>query len=209
MANVDQNGKITAVSAGSAVITAAADGKSDTCAVTVNAAPTADVYTERLQLNLQRHLRLRATNTPTPTPTNTPTPTSSDTPTPTSSTSPTPAPTAAPTESVPETDDNTEDDGQKDTVVVDIDVSDLPEGTHSIQLPNGDIIDIAGQDNIQFEVSKDELDEKGSLELTALNEEGVPLGKVDLQTDESGQIISMPSSARMYGTVYGRYSCGF
>lgn len=118
-------------------------------------------------------------STPTPGSGTTPEPAVSSTPALAESTgpglSPSPAPTTIPARVV-------ERDDKTGTVTVEIDVSNLPEGTKAIQMPNSAVIEIDGSDTIEITVSQDDLDESGSIELVLLDDEGLSLASVELQT---------------------------
>lgn len=58
---VDQNGNIEAVGVGSVVITATADGVSDTCAITVNKRPVTSVTLSEETLTIEHHDKVRLT----------------------------------------------------------------------------------------------------------------------------------------------------
>lgn len=130
--------------------------------------------------------------TPTPAPTVKPTPVPSPRPTP--SATPTLKPTSAPTAVPMATPKSTmspkatikpiviEEDKEKGTITIEIDVSDLPEGTEKITLPSGETIDIKDGDTLRVEISKEDLSEDGVLEITLLDENGVPLGVYQVKT---------------------------
>jgi len=122
------------------------------------------------------------TPTITPTPSPTPSPTHTPTPTPTPSPTPTTAPTATPgtTEvtTPPELTQtgtvlapvNIKEDTETGVIVVDISLADLPEDVTSITLPTGKVITIdRTQEILQLEISRDDLNTDGELEITAQN----------------------------------------
>ncbi len=68
---------------------------------------------------------------------------------------------------------------EPDTVIITIVVSQLPEGTAAIRLPNGELVEFDGSDTLEVEVGSEYLSGDGSVELVALDEEGTPLGVYD------------------------------
>ena len=122
-----------------------------------------------------------ATPTPTAKPAATPTPTAKPaaTPTPTSAPVSTPALTPAQTEEAPGTGDESPEatpTSQTGKVVITIVISELPEGTAAIRLPNGEVVELDGSDTLEVEVGLEYLSDDGSVELVALDDEGAPLG---------------------------------
>ena len=63
-----------------------------------------------------------------------------------------------------------------ETIIITIVMSDLPEGTAAIQLPNGEIVELDGSGAMRIEVDASDIGDDGSVELIALDEEGIPLG---------------------------------
>ena len=146
--------------------------------------------------------------TPTATPTSTPKPTAAPSSSPTSTPKPTvipsssptstPTPAAVPTatngeqENTPDTGDGAqaiepiqvEADEEAGTVMIEIDVSDLPEGTIAVTLPNGEIVKLDGSDTLRVEINKSDIGDDGSLLLIALDDEGTPLGEYTVQLDQ-------------------------
>ena len=92
------------------------------------------------------------------------------------------------------------EDEKNSTVIVEIIVSDLPAGTTSIKLPNGDIIEIGNRDTIQVEILQEHIDENGSMSVVALNEEGDPLATVELEA--TSEMIALPSSADAWSGIW-------
>lgn len=151
----------------------------------------------------------RATATPTPTAVPTPTPkvtlapakASTPTPLPTKAPSPTatPLPTLSPTAAVtpspsptpPVIAPDTVEDCGDGTVVVEIDVSVLPEGTKSVQLPTGEAVEITG-DTVRFTVSTEDMGEDSIVRIMALGDENTPLGSYDVQV--KGLEMTMPET---------------
>ena len=154
VATVDSNGKVTAVGRGTATITATADGQSDTCKVTVKVEEAAP--------------------TETPSPTAAPEPTV--TPAPAEPTSPASSETPV-TVSAQIIEENT-DTGE---TVIEISVADLPPGTTSIQLPGGEVVKADGADTIRITVSTADISAAGGISIVALDDEGAPLGIVDVE----------------------------
>ena len=129
-----------------------------------------------------------ATPTPTAKPTATPTPTAKPAATPTPTSAPvstpasTPALTPAQTEEAPGTGDESPEatpTSQTGKVVITIVISELPEGTAAIRLPNGEVVELDGSDTLEVEVGLEYLSDDGSVELVALDDEGAPLGVYD------------------------------
>ena len=178
VATVNTSGKVMAVAAGSATITATADGISAACTVTVQADDSAT-----------------PTTTPTATPTTTPTTTATATPTATSTVTPTAAPTPAGSDTGGESPAAT---STPDTVIITIVVTDLPEGTTAVKLPDGTVIELDGGDTLDIEVDAEQISNDGSLELIALDEEGTPLGLVDVE----GQVVATPDTGSTGGGVW-------
>lgn len=113
----------------------------------------------------------KATPTPEPTVSPTPAPAESDAP----SASPSPAPTMIPVKKA-------EKDDKTGTVTVEIDVSALPEGAKAVQMPDGTVVEIGDGGTVEITISQDDLDDSGAIELILLDDEGLPLAPVVLQT---------------------------
>ena len=171
VATVDQIGNVKAIAAGSTTITATADGKSDTCVVTV--ASTHETYGQ--------------------------------------SETPASSATSVQTEDMPDTDDKSEqsvtispniieEDDETSTVIVEINVSDLPQGTMSIKMPNGDIIEIGDADTIQIEMSEEDIDEMGTVSIIALNEEGDPLAMITMKV--APEVIAQRDTADAWSGIW-------
>jgi len=147
---------------------------------------------------------------PTPTATPMPTPTQSSTPKPT--VMPTPAASSEPTatngeqEDVPDTGDDAqaiepirvEENEEAGTVTIEIDVSDLPEGTASVRLPNGEVVNLDGSGVLLIEINKSDIGDDGSLLLTALDDEGIPLSVYAVQLEQ----YSIPGTSNTGGGVW-------
>ena len=100
-----------------------------------------------------------------------------DTPTATSTPMATPEASSGPTETTAsEATPTLEPTETPDTIVITIQVSDLPKGTKAIELPNGEVVELGGSDTLDIEIGVEYLSDDGFLELTALDEEGMPLG---------------------------------
>jgi uncharacterized repeat protein (TIGR02543 family) len=106
---------------------------------------------------------------PSPTPAPTAEPTPSPTPEPVERISPSPAPTET---SIPIAAKVASRDDDSGTVVIEIEVSTLPAGTAALQAPDGTTYPLDGSDTIRIKTDGD----SGTIELIALDEEGVPLG---------------------------------
>ena len=116
-------------------------------------------------------------------------------PTPTPSAAPAPSATPTPTTSAQATGAaailkplSVARDDETGLYVVVIDLSTLPEGTTAIKLNNGSIINIdANSGSLRCEVSEADIDEDGTIEITALDEEGVPLGNYKVQVTDASK----------------------
>jgi hypothetical protein len=71
-----------------------------------------------------------------------------------------------------------------DTVIITIDVGDLPAGTAAIELPDGTVVDIGGANTVRITVGRDDLDEDGTVAVVALDEEGVALANCFIQVGD-------------------------
>lgn len=85
-------------------------------------------------------------------------------------------------------------------VIIEISVADLPSGTASIQLPNGEIIKLNGSPNIQFTINADDISNKGAIAIIALNDEGTLLGSAEVQIRHSETIIMSDAGNTWSGT---------
>ena len=74
-----------------------------------------------------------------------------------------------------------EEDEEAGTVTVSINVSDLPEGTSAIALPNGEIVELGDGETVKITVSKDDLDDSGVFEIVAIDDEGMLLANCNVQ----------------------------
>lgn len=95
-------------------------------------------------------------------------------------------------------DDNVSDTGDdspeptaktSDTVIITIMASDLPEGTTAVKLQNGEIIELDSSETIQVEVSSENISDDGTVELTALDDEGIPLGEY-----KTAKVVAIPNA---------------
>lgn len=85
-----------------------------------------------------------------------------------------------------------EQDEETGVIVVEIDVEALPEGTEAIQLPNGEVVNVADASNgkIRMEISEDELNEDGQLLITVLGIEETALGTYSVPVmDKDGKLL--------------------
>ena len=71
-----------------------------------------------------------------------------------------------------------------DTVIITIDVGDLPEGTAAIELPDGTVVDIGSANTVRITVGRDDLGEDGTVAVVALDEEGVALANCFIQVGD-------------------------
>ena len=199
-AKADASGKYTAafvvpsdMAAGKLNVTAGSGNDVATMSLSVTSSPTATP-----KPTAKPTATPTLTATPKPTATLTPTTTPTATPTPTTTPTATPTPTAVPgdandtgddaaetQEITPETIDKN-DDG---TVTVTINTDILPEGTQSVQLPDGTVVRLTGDETLTLTVSADMID-AGKVQLVALSNEGVPLGNFEVQTD-NGVLIDV------------------
>jgi hypothetical protein len=116
---------------------------------------------------------------------------------------PTATPTAQPTatpQSIGGKDDipGTGDEGD-DGVTVTINTDILPEGTTSVRLPDGTVVPLTGGDTLTLTVSADMI-EDGKVQLVALDDEGVPLGNFEAQTD-NGVLIDVSGAGVAGGVI--------
>ena len=184
---------------GKLTVTAGSGTDVATTVITVTSPPTATpTPTAKPTATPTPTAKPAATPTPTAKPTATPTPTAKPaaTPTPTAKPAATPTPTSAPvstpastpaltpaqTEEAPGTGDESPEatpTSQTGKVVITIVISELPEGTAAIRLPNGEVVELDGSDTLEVEVGLEYLSDDGSVELVALDDEGAPLGVYD------------------------------
>ena len=198
-AKADASGNYTAsfvvpsdMTPGKLTVTAGSGSDVAAIAVLVEAAP---------QPSVQPSSTPSASSTPKPTAAPSSSPSASSTPKPTAVPSssptdmPTPAASSGPTttigeqEDVPDTGDDekeivpirVEENEEAGTVTIEINVSDLPEGTAAVRLPNGEIVKLDGSDTLRVEIKKSDIGDDGLLLLTAIDEEGTPLGAYAVQ----------------------------
>jgi hypothetical protein len=130
--------------------------------------------------------------TPAPAPTATPAPSATPLPTPSSTPALSPQPSAMMGMTIiPSIIESDEESG---TVTIEIDVADLPEGTTSIQLKNGDVIYLDGSDTIRLEIKKEDLDENGRLNIVTLDNEKVPTGSFEVQIENANGQANVPDT---------------
>jgi len=82
------------------------------------------------------------------------------------------------------------------TVIITIVVADLPEGTTSVKLPDGSVVELDGGDTLEVEVGSEYLNDDGSVELIALDNEDTPLGIYDADN------IATPDTGSTGGGVW-------
>lgn len=145
-------------------------------------------------------------STPTPQPTAEPTakPTSTPTSTPMETSTPTPTKTAqseegelTPTQTPEDSQDiivssEVSQDEETGIIVITIDVDDLPEGTVAVETPDGEVVYVSDAEDgvIVIEVTEDEVNEAGTIEIIALDDEGAPLASYDVQVlDENKELV--------------------
>lgn len=76
------------------------------------------------------------------------------------------------------------------TVVIDVDI--LPEGTVALQTPDGDLLYVSDAEDgvLTFEVTEDEVNTNGQVELVALDDEMAPLAEVYVKVlDENEELV--------------------
>jgi hypothetical protein len=84
-------------------------------------------------------------------------------------------------------------------IIATINIDDLPEGTASIKLASGEIIQIdKTQKTIELPISQDDLNEDGELVIVAIDEENTPLGNYQLDlSDDVWQAGSTDNGAAL------------
>ena len=75
------------------------------------------------------------------------------------------------------------------TVIVDVDVSKLPEGTTAIRTASGETIALDGSSSVRIEINADDIDSDGNYEITALGDEDVPLGSYNVFIDNATEQV--------------------
>ena len=80
-------------------------------------------------------------------------------------------------------------------IIATINISDLPFGTASIQLANGDVIEIGDAETIKIEITEEHIYESGSVVIIALNQEGVPLALIELEVATDAIALSPSADA--------------
>ena len=111
------------------------------------------------------------------------------------SAAPTPSSTPTPTTSAQATGTisilkplSVERDDETGLYVVVIDLSTLPKGTASIELNNGEVINVDEDSGVvRFEIIEEDIGKGGTIEITALDEEGVPLGNYKVQVKDASK----------------------
>jgi len=70
----------------------------------------------------------------------------------------------------------------EELVTIELRISDLPEGTASIQTPDGKTIQVNGTAPVEIRIGKSDLDANGRVEILALDKAGTPSGVFMVQT---------------------------
>ena len=83
------------------------------------------------------------------------------------------------------------------TVVITIVVSDLPEGTTSVKLPDGSVVEFGGGNTLEVEVGSEYLNDDGTVELVALDDENTPLGEYTADV----QAITVPDAGSAWDRI--------
>ena len=172
VARVDQSGKVTALADGSAAITVEADGKFAVCVVLVSSDEDTDndaTQTEKI--------------TPTATPLEAE-----------PASSPTPVATAGDS-GMTITPDIVKRDEQTGKITIELHINELPEGTSSIKLPDGEIIHVADAENgmISITVDENELDAAGDLQIIFLDDQEVRFGSASVEVLKNEGTQEYPS----------------
>ena len=128
----------------------------------------------------------KVTASPSPSPSTPPASTPSPTPTP-ASVPETPSPTPAPAVIAP----NHVEEEEDGSVVIEIDVSKLPEGTESVRLPGGEVVEITS-DTAHFTIAQEDVGTAGTVQIVVLGDEDTPLGSYAVQV--KGAEMSVPES---------------
>lgn len=83
-----------------------------------------------------------------------------------------------------------ESEQDKDTgnITILIDTGDLPAGTVKLKLSDGTTIDMGNEETVEFTVSVDDINADGTIEIIALDEEGVSLAALSVQTNEKSEL---------------------
>lgn len=181
---IDTNGIVTILGPGTAVLT-----------VTKSADDYYHKTTMTVEIEVRRDTSDRQNEATEPT-SSSPSPMPSPTKTP-------PSPEPTPTNDIPKRDDSIEQtltisprmietDEEAGTIIFEINVSDLPEGTTSIIMPNGETIMVGNADTLRISLSIQDIDENGILLIAALNKDGLPLASIELRT--MTDTITLPRS---------------
>ena len=94
-----------------------------------------------------------------------------------------------------------EENKEEGTVTIEIDVDDLPEGTTSIQLPDGQIIELGDSHTVQVTIRTEDLSEDGAVTIIALDDENTPLGSFDVQVEAVSAISAVTEIGVGFVTV--------
>ena len=198
---VNTTGKVSLLRPGTAVLTVTRSGD--------------DLYLETsisMELQVKKKVVPEETSDNGITPTTSPSPTATPTPSPapTATTVPTPEPTQS---AVVMTPVSVEEDSETGVIVVDINIADLPDNATSIKLASGELITIdRTQGTLRIEISRDELNDNGELEIMALNDNillaslkiAVAEGKATAKTPATGippMLIWIPLGIVVSGMV--------
>ncbi len=172
VARVDQSGKVTALADGSAAITVEADGEFVVCVVLVSSDEDTDND---------------ATQTEKVTPTATPLEAEP-------ASSPTPIATAGDS-GMTITPDIVKRDEQTGKITIELHINELPEGTSSIKLPDGEVIHVTDAENgmISITVDENELDAAGDLQIIFLDDQEVRFGSASVEVSKNEGTEKYPS----------------
>jgi len=162
--------------------------------LTVTAGSGSDVATTKITVKAAAQPTATSTSTASPTGTATPTAGTSSTASPSASEDePSPTPSAPGAEEgrslIPKEISQDEETG---IITIVIDVDDLPEGTVAIQTPDGKILYVSDAEHglLVIEVTEDDVDVNGDIEIVALDDEMTPLAALRIQVlDENEEII--------------------
>jgi uncharacterized cupin superfamily protein len=178
--SVDSGGKVTILRPGTAVLTVTKAEDDYYLATTA----TVEINIEKAQYSKNMEETPSASPMPSATPSSTvmPSPSSTASPRPTA-TDASPSPTGSFVSLKPA---SIQADESSNMIIATINIDDLPEGTASIKLASGEIIQIdKTQKTIELPISQDDLNDDGELVIVALDEENTPLGnyQLDLSND--------------------------
>lgn len=185
VATVDSTGKVTAKSVGIAVIMATADGNTDACGIVVNDADdTQDNDSDDNDSDDNSSDENGDSDENDNSQDSGDTDNNGD---------------MDESEDPPDTGDDTqtitseaieESEDEPQIVIVYIDVSELPEGTESVRLADGSVVEIE-DGTLKLEMDEGYLGKDGSMKVVALDSEGTPLGDFNV---DMAQPVSTPNS---------------